>query len=124
MEYMRLYNIVFTILAIYYQPNKILATTYSPSMTNSVCDGLVYKLANCSDDSMCPTWFTCTTNKSCHCGNEHKGEIMCEKDHHTSYVLDCYCVTYDDETRSTYVGACYYNCHHNVKYIPLPDSPK
>ena len=115
---------VFTILATCYQAKKILASTYNSSMTNSVCDGLVYTLANCSDDSMCPTWFTCTTKKSCHCGNKRKGEIMYEKDHHTSYVLDCYCVTYDDETRSIYVGACYYNCHHNAKYIPLPDNPK
>ena len=52
MKYMRLY-MAFIILATCYQPNKILASTYNPSsMTNSGYGGLVYKLANCRDDSV------------------------------------------------------------------------
>ena len=62
--------------------------------------------------------------KNCHCGHRHKGEIMCEKDHHISYVLDCYCVTYDDDTQSTYLGSCFYNCRSSAKYSRLPDNPK
>ena len=84
----------------------------------------IRELANCSDDSMCPTWFTCTSQKNCHCGYWYDGEIMCKEDHHTSYIFDCYCMTYDDDTQSTYLGSCFYNCHSSAKYSRLPDNPK
>ena len=124
MEYIKLYT-AFIILATCYQPKKSLASTYNPLMTNSGCSRLVYKLAKCSDDSMCPTWFTCTSRKSCHCRDQHiKGIIECDNDRQISLVLDHYCVTYDDETNSTYVGSCSYNGHSNASYKILPDNPK
>ena len=122
MEYIKLY-MAFIILATYYQPKKMLASTYyNPfSMTNSGCSGLIHKLVNCSDDSMCPTWFTCTSQNSCYCRDQHiKGIIECDNDRQISLVLDHYCVTYDDETNSTYIGSCSYNCHNNAEYKTLP----
>ena len=106
--------IVFIAPAICNQSKRVLTNTCR----------FVHESANCSDDSMCPTWFTCTSQKQCHCGNRPKGEIMCEKGHYSSYVLDCYCVTYDDDTQSTYLGSCFYNCHNNAKYNHLPDTPQ
>ena len=87
--------------------------------------GLVSELANeCTDDSMCPTWFTCTFEKNCSCGHQHNNEIICNNRQHYSSILDCFCVTYDEETKSTYLGACFYNCLYKVaKYTPLPKSP-
>ena len=90
------------------------------------CDsGLVDELTNCSDDSMCPTWFICTSEKNCSCGNQPTDEIICDNNHHSSYVLDGYCVTYDEETKSTYVGSCFFNSQYNeAKHSCLPKNPK
>ena len=86
-------------------------------MTNS--------LANCSDDSMCPTWFTCdTSQKSCSCGHQWKGAIKCNNDWQISGVLNWYCVTYDDDTNSTYMGSCPYNYPNDTTYKTLPVNPK
>ena len=106
--------VIFITLAICNQPVKVLASTCR----------IIHELANCSDDSTCPTWFTCTSQKSCRCGNQYKGEILCDSDHHFSSVFDCYCVTYDEETKSTYIGSSIYNCYSNTKYNCLPDNPK
>ncbi len=38
--------------------------------------------------------------------------------------LTAICVTYDEETKSTHIGTCIYNCHNNAKYNRLPDNPK
>ena len=103
------------ILAICKQPKRVLASTCSTTF--------IHELANCSDDSTCPTWFTCTSQKKCHCGNRHKNAILCDNDHYSTSVLDWYCVTYDDNTESTYLGSCPYNCLNNAKYSRLPNSP-
>ena len=64
----------------------------------------------CSNDSACPTWFICDSKKRCHCGDGHKDKILCDDRDHTSAVLNCNCVTYDKDKKSTYVGRCFYNC--------------
>ena len=76
-------------------------------------------IVNCTNDSTCPTWFTCSSQNKCQCGREHNGLISCHNKTMTSAVLDCNCVTYDKDTRSTYVGACFYNCEtqHSKKKI-------
>ena len=84
----------------------------------------IHGSANCIGDSTCPTWFICTSQNNCQCGSRHKGEIMCEQSHYSSCVLDCYCVTYDDDTQMTHLGSCFYNCHNNAKYSSLPNNPK
>ena len=123
MEY--IFYLAFMMLATCNQPKKILASAYIPPMANSDCSGLVHELANCTDGSMCPTWFMCTSEKTCRFGHQHKGEIVCDyyNNFYSIHVLDCYCVTYNDETQATYVGTCYYNCYHNATYHLLPNSP-
>ena len=65
----------------------------------------------CSYDSQCPTWFICDSNESiCKCGNDHNLAIACDDKELTSAVLDCHCVTYDEQTESTFLGLCFYNC--------------
>ena len=74
----------------------------------------VYKFQNediqCSNDSICPTWFICNANKKCQCDDRHTDKILCNDRAHTSAVLNCNCVTYNKDKRSTYVGGCFYNC--------------
>ena len=83
-----------------------------------------------SNDSTCPTWFVRNTQNNCQCGNEHHGIIACDDKHLISAVLDCHCVTYDEDTRSTSAGSCFYNCeNHHLKiddliHYPLPKKPE
>ena len=86
----------------------------------------------CTNHSTCPTWFTWNSQtKSCQCGYRHNKIIACLEKTLTSAVLDCNCVTYDKDTRSTFAGACFYNCenHHSRKkndlvYYILPKEPE
>ena len=81
---------------------------------------------NCINDSSCPTWHFCNSGR-CQCGESHNDVIKCINDRNMSAVLDCYCVTYDEDTESTFVGACFYNCvnlkGHDLVYHPLPEKP-
>ena len=84
----------------------------------------------CSNNSTCPTWFICDSNNKCQCGNEHHKKVVCDVDNLSSAVLDCNCVTYDENTGSTFLGACFYNCENSNKnneeplYKKLPKNPK
>ena len=81
---------------------------------------------HCSNDSTCPTWFICSDEKKCQCDHKHKHEIVCDNEAQISGVLNCNCVTYDKETRATYVGACFYNCQDvNLStYSTIQELPK
>ena len=65
---------------------------------------------NCTNDSTCPTWFTCNAGKRCQCDRGHTAAIIYDDQAQFSAVLNCYCVTYDNESKSTYAGPCFYNC--------------
>ena len=67
---------------------------------------------HCSNDSTCPTWFTCNSDNKCQCENSANDGIICDNDKLLSAQLVCYCVTYNEESRSTYVGSCFYNCEN------------
>ena len=85
---------------------------------------------HCINDSSCPTWFTCNSQNSCQCGDEHNYAVVCDSKHRESAVLDCYCVTYDRKTGSTYLGLCIYNCENtnpnkmDTIYKKLPRKPE
>ena len=67
----------------------------------------------CSSDRTCPTWSVCDSKeKICKCGKDHNRAIACDSERLVSAVLDCHCVTYDQDTESTYLGSCFYNCDH------------
>ena len=84
------------------------------------------KEIQCRDNTSCPTWFTCNSQNNCQCGNGHDGIIACDDQKKTSAVLDCHCVTYDNDTRSTFTGSCFYNCENHytedndLVYYTLP----
>ena len=79
---------------------------------------------HCSNDSDCPTWFVCDSSNTCQCGNEHYQAVICDNKYLSSAVLDCYCVSYDIQSKSTYLGSCFYNCDDHRKtgtvYKALP----
>ena len=85
-----------------------------------------HNYTHCSDDRECPTWFVCNSSNVCQCGNEHDQAVVCDNRYFSSAVLVCNCVTYDKESRSTYLGSCFYNCdNHRVfsgVYEVLPET--
>ena len=89
------------------------------------------RVLECSDNNMCPTWFVCNSQNYCQCGNGQSNIIICDDKTLTSAVLGCNCVTYDNETGSTFAGKCVYNCenHHSqsdghLGYYTLPNKPQ
>ena len=78
---------------------------------------------HCSHDRECPTWFTCNSSSMCQCGKKQDHAIACDDKLQSSAVLDCYCVTYDNKSGSTYLGLCFYNCDKTSSiYQSLPAS--
>ena len=88
----------------------------------------------CTNDSTCPTWFTCNSQKKhCQCASRDDGTVVCDERKLLSAVLNCHCVTYDQKTGSTFVGSCFYNCDFNTPrkvtvinipvYYQLPRQP-
>ena len=74
----------------------------------------------CSNNSACPTWFFCDADQEvCHCGNSHDDAIVCNEMKLVSAVLDCHCVTYDEQTESTYLGSCFYGCENYNSTIEI-----
>ena len=56
--------------------------------------------------------------------------IACDETTGRAAVSDCHCVTYDNVTKETQVGSCYYNCENTAHktlydrvYHPLPVNP-
>ena len=86
---------------------------------------------SCTSDGQCPTWYFCeNTTNQCKCGKTFHGMIKCDKERGTAYVLNCYCVTYNEESNSTQAGLCFYNCDSDHQttmkdtvYHLLPTNP-
>ena len=65
-------------------------------------------IASCASDSQCPTWyFYESTTKQCKCGKSSHGMIRCNEESGTACILDCLCVTYNEESNSTQAGLCF-----------------
>ena len=70
------------------------------------------------------------TTKKCKCGKTYHGMIKCNEESGKVYVLNCYCVTYNEESNSIQAGLCFYNCETNHQimmndtvYHLLPANP-
>ena len=115
---MKLSNAVFVILCL------VVVLSQSSQETE---DGY----SHCSNDSTCPTWFICSEQKNCQCGDEHSNAVVCDTENKKSALLDCHCVTYDRNSGVTYLGLCFYNCQNNnpeknrdFVYKELPRKPE
>ena len=106
-------------------------TTAAVSKTNHIVNqSIAGQDTQCNNDSTCPTWFTCNSQKHCQCESRDDGAVVCDERNLMSAVLICHCVTYDEETGSTFVGSCVYNCDFHAPrkvikpaYHPLPIEP-
>ena len=66
---------------------------------------------------------------SCRCG-WHPSQVISCNGTSSSSVINCYCVTLDESTNTTLLGACIYNCgqrlgnskNNSILYSPLPKS--
>ena len=80
---------------------------------------------NCDSHQECPTWFipdTSSTNETiCKCPNSLSGVVQCGEQSNQSSLWTIYCMTYNCEHNSTYVGRCPFNGHHSV-LVKLPAS--
>ena len=82
--------------------------TVSFSRKNDSDSNQVSRDNSCSSDSQCPAWYFCeNTTKTCKCGKTY--HRMSGK----AYVLNCYCVWYNEESNSIQAGICFYNCETN-----------
>ena len=120
---------VFLLLVLTLAELNIVHSQYSGSYNNSFNNFSVSNVTDCINNRSCPTWYFCNSGR-CKCWESHDGVIECINDNNTSAVLDCYCMTYDDDTGSTFVGACFYNCVNleshgkgDLVYHTLPEKP-
>ena len=84
--------------------------------------------SQCGVFNTCPTWFICDTEeKVCRCGKHHQCAVICDEVRLVSAVLHCNCVTYSEDTNSTYLGSCMFNCveyNATTAYTKLPETPE
>ena len=105
----------------------ILVVSSSQSSTQKCGKGTTTgRYTNCSNDIGCPTWYTCNDQRQCTCRNDRNDAVICDAQSFRAAVLDCNCVTYNAQTKSTFAGSCYYNCinNKNIVHSWLPQNPE
>lgn len=72
--------------------------------------------------NVCPTWmYRINDNHStCQCGSDLNGIVKCNKMLNTVSVLDCHCISYDEQHNRLVAGSCFYGCRLGSVYKPLP----
>ena len=73
-------------------------------------------------DEVCPVWFVCDSNNTCECGSSEHHIVKCNQDSQVAMVLDCHCVTYDEDTRETFAGACFIHCAKSPNKTAFDDN--
>ena len=76
----------------------------------------------------CPQWSFSDSNGKCHCPHSCNGIFNCDmlqNNKDTLLILDCNCVTYNEEQALFEFGLCGYNCARSVNvassaYHPMP----
>ena len=108
----------------------VVSSSQTKSKPYNITEQASSKSIQCSNDSTCPTWFTCNTQNDCECKNGQYDMITCNNKKHTAAVLICHCVTYDANSSLTFAGSCFYNCEfrnkdkgNNDVYNILPKQP-
>ena len=78
-----------------------------------------YAQDKCDSHQECPTWFipdTSSTNQTtCKCANSLSGIVQCGKQSNQSSLWPTYCMTYNCEHNSTYVGRCPFNTQPRIE---------
>ncbi len=82
----------------------------------------VYKNHNVMD---CYPWmFRNPRNGNCECSNIPQNSVLCDAEISRTSILDCYCMTYDNESNETQLGRCVYGCGHKTDtvFYTLPNN--
>ena len=61
---------------------------------------------------VCPPWYF-FNGTACECGNDVNGVVYCNPDMNFTFLLNCYCMTYDNFTDTIVLGMCIYNCFNS-----------
>ena len=79
---------------------------------------------------ICPQTWRFSHNGSCHCGSKIHGAVDCRSSQVS--ILECHCMTYEEELGIAVVGACPYGCGFSrfykisswsgLVYSPLPEN--
>ena len=72
----------------------------------------------------CKTWFY-KEDKECVCGKSLHNAVLCDQNTMSVKLLSCHCMTYDNASKKTVVGACLYGCFNityssGSSYISIP----
>ena len=86
-----------------------------------------YAQDKCDSHQECPTWFipdTSSTNETiCKCANSLPGVVQCGNQPNQTSLRRSFCMTYDCEHNSTYVGRCPFKRQNSSHvWIKLPAS--
>ena len=85
---------------------------------------VVYSLATLSvGNALCPPGFV-PGNAGCVCRERAHETVKCDRASNKSMLLLGMCMTYDNATGTTWLGACPYTIHHHIKdhvYLELPN---
>jgi hypothetical protein len=68
-------------------------------------------------NSSCPVWFV-SNGTDCTCRHSLDGLVHCDQETKLSSLLECYCMTHDNDTGVTVVGASLYCCYNTSYFEP------
>ena len=68
----------------------------------------------CIEKNMWLVWDSQT--QSCRCGSETYGKVLCNSYTNDLFVLDCNCLTLEQNTKTPVVGHCIFNCVNHTRY--------
>ena len=71
------------------------------------------------DRGTCPPWFIEDDTK-CKCGSSLHGIVTCSDDPMNVVTKPCYCMTVNEDTNKTVVGACPFSCVVDEEWSPDP----
>ncbi len=78
-----------------------------------------YSERDCWNELSCPSWSYCNENSTCKC-YERNYVVLCSENGDKGGVLECYCLTWNEDRNETEEGNCLYNCNiYNRNYFSL-----
>ncbi len=64
---------------------------------------------SCDNRLSCPSWSYCSNNSTCECYDRNY-VVLCSEDMKKGGLLQCHCITWNENTNETEEGNCLYNC--------------
>ncbi len=87
----------------------IVSTLLFVESSNVSCNGYPPSCESCDNRLSCPSWSYCSKNSTCECYDRNY-VVLCSEDMKKGGLLQCYCMTWNENTNDTEEGNCLYNC--------------